>query len=104
MILTYITYITCSSKEEAEKIAEILVNERLAACVSYFPITSVFEWEGKIQNEEEHALICKTTENKFLQLKKRAKEIHSYEVPAILAIKIQDGNEEFLAWVRKSLE
>jgi len=99
-----LAYITCGSREEAEKIAEILVKEKLAACVNYFPINSVFEWEGKLQNEEEFALLCKTTEDKLPQLEKRVKEIHSYEIPAILALEIKCGNEEFLAWVQNSLE
>jgi len=72
--------------------------------VNFFPINSVFEWEGKMQEEEEYALLCKTTEEKIPQLKKKVKEIHSYEIPAILVIEIKEGNEEFLDWVEKSLK
>jgi len=100
----YLVYITCGSREEAERIADALIKEKLAACVNFFPINSVFEWEGKMQEEEEYALLCKTTEEKTPQLKKKVKEIHSYEIPAILVIEIKEGNEEFLDWVEKSLK
>lgn len=99
-----LVYITCGSKEEAERIANALVKEKLAACVNFFPINSVFEWEGEIKQEKEFALLCKTMDGKIPQLKKKVKEIHSYEIPAILVIEIKEGNEEFLDWVEKSLK
>jgi len=97
-------YVTCSSNEEAESISDALVKEKLAACVNFFPINSVFGWEGETKQEKEFALLCKTTDDKIPQLKKRVKEIHSYGVPAILVMEIKDGNEEFLGWVEKSLK
>jgi len=99
-----LVYITCGSKEEAERIADTLVTEKLAACVNFFPINSVFEWEGETKQEKEFALLCKTMDDKIPQLKKRVKEIHSYEIPAILVMGIKEGNEEFLGWVEKSLK
>lgn len=99
-----LVYITCGSRKEAERISDALVKEKLAACVNFFPINSVFEWDGEIKQEKEFALLCKTTKDKIPQLKKKVKEIHSYEVPAILIIEIKEGNEEFLDWVEKSLK
>ncbi len=99
-----LVYITCGGNEEAERISDALVKEKLAACVNFFPINSVFEWEGEIKQEKEFAMLCKTTQDKIPQLKKRVKEIHSYEIPAILIIEIKEGNEEFLRWVDKCLE
>ena len=99
-----LVYITCGSREEAEKISDALVKEKLAACVNFFPINSVFEWGGEIKQEKEFALLCKTMEDKIPHLKKKVKEIHSYDIPAILVMEIKEGNEEFLGWVEKSLE
>jgi periplasmic divalent cation tolerance protein len=96
-------YITCANKEEAGKIAEILVTEKLAACVNYFPVNSVYIWKGKLEKDSEYALLCKTRKENFNKIKKRVSEIHSYEVPAILAFEIVDGNEEFLKWIDDSV-
>jgi len=98
------TYITCSSKKEAEKIAETLVTEKLAACVNYFPVNSIYTWEGKVVKDSEYALLCKTRKENFNKIKKRVKEIHSYKVPAILALEIIDGNSDFLDWIDESVE
>jgi len=97
-------YVTCGSREEAERISDALVKEKLAACVNFFPINSVFEWNGEIKQEKELAILCKTMGDKIPRLKKRVKEIHSYEIPAILVIEIKEGNEDFLDWVKNSLE
>jgi len=86
-------YITCPDKEEAEKIAETLVAEKLAACVNYFPVNSVYAWEGKLEKSCEYALLCKTGKENFNKIKGRVSEIHSYEVPAILALEIVNGNK-----------
>ena len=98
------TYITCGSKKEAEKIAEALVTEKLAACVNYFPINSVYIWKEKLEKDSEYALLCKTKKENFDKIKKRVSELHSYEVPAILALEIIDGNKEFLDWIDNSVE
>ena len=98
------TYITCSSKKEAEKIAETLITEKLAACVNYFQVNSIYTWEGKVVKDSEYALLCKTRKENFNKIKKRVKEIHSYKVPAILALEIIDGNSDFLEWIDKSVE
>lgn len=99
-----ITYITCSNKEEAEKIAETLVIEKIAACVNYFPIKSFYLWKGKVEKDSEYALLCKTRKENFDKIKKRVKELHSYEVPAILALEIADGSDDFLDWINESVE
>ncbi|UCE18656.1 MAG: divalent-cation tolerance protein CutA [Gemmatimonadota bacterium] len=96
----YVTvYITAGNKEEAERIARTAVEENLAACVNFFPCRSVYRWKGKVVEESEYILICKTEKRLFQQLRKRVREIHSYDVPAIVAYDIVEGEDEFLQWV-----
>jgi len=96
-----IVYITASDKKEAKKIVEVLLKERLVACVNHFPISSEYWWNGKIERSREYLLICKTTRRNFNKIKKKATEIHSYEVPEILLLPISDGYEGFLRWIKK---
>lgn len=96
-----IVYITCGSKEEAEKIGRAIVEEKLAACVNYFPINSIYWWQGKIETCEEYALICKTKRDEFTKLKKKVKQLHSYQLPVILFWKFR-AEREILDWIDKS--
>ena len=97
-------YITCSDREEAEKIAGLLVKKKFVACVNYFPIGSIYRWKCKIEKGKEHALICKTIRENFEKIEKEVKKIHSYENPAILAIPIIDGSREFLDWILSEMD
>ncbi len=97
-----LVYITCKDKEEAEKISKHLLEKRLVACSNMFPIDSFYWWEGKINEDNEVVLIAKTLEEKFEEVKKEVKKIHSYEVPCILKIKAE-GNEEYLKWVENEV-
>lgn len=99
----YVTvYVTAADDDEAERIARTLVEERLAACVNFFPCRSVYQWKGNIEEAAEYVLICKTQKSVFPRLERRVKEIHSYEVPAIVAFDIVEGNSEFLKWIDDS--
>jgi periplasmic divalent cation tolerance protein len=98
-----IVYITCGSRAEASKIGKAMVRKRLAVCANYFPIDSVYEWEGKIAEGKEFVLLMKTAENNFESIKKEAKRMHSYDVPCILKIKAS-ANKEYDDWVRKSVK
>ncbi len=97
-----IVYITCGGKEEAEKIGRAVVEDRLAACVNYFPINSIYHWKGKIESGQEYVLICKTTREKFTKLKKKVKQLHSYELPVIIFWKIR-AEKEVLDWIDESV-
>ena len=92
-------YITASGLEEAEKIGEALVTEKLAACANYFPINSIYYWEGKLQKDQEAVLLVKTQTNQVEKIIKRVKEIHSYQLPAIVSLPIEAGLPEFLNWI-----
>ncbi|MBZ9578549.1 divalent-cation tolerance protein CutA [Patescibacteria group bacterium] len=94
-------YITTTDGKEAKRIAEVLVEERLAACVNIFPIKSIYRWERKIQREGEVALIVKTKDELVDKVIKRAKELHSYDIPCIISLSIEKGYPKFLKWIDK---
>jgi periplasmic divalent cation tolerance protein len=97
-----IVLVTCKDNTEGKKIARQLVEEKLAACVNLIDIESVYRWMGKIKDCGECLLIIKTTEERFEPLRKKVREIHSYEVPEIVGIKIDLGDQDYLTWVRES--
>lgn len=95
-------YITNTSKEEASKLGKHLVEKKLVACVNIFPINSIYLWEGKITEDKEFVTLCKTTEDKFEELEKEVKNIHSYKIPCITKIPVE-SNKEYEAWIRGCL-
>ena len=102
----YVLFITTGSKEEADKISRGLVEDKLAFCVNAIPgIQSTYYWEGKIQVDEEFLLIVKTRKDRYDALETWVKINHSYEVPEILALPIEQGLPAYLsgidAWVKK---
>lgn len=99
-----IALITVPDREQARSIAEILVQERWAACVNILPsIHSIFRWQGDIAREEEVLLLAKSRRDLFPFLARRVKELHSYTVPEIIALPILEGSEEYLQWVEESI-
>ena len=94
-------YITAPNREEALKLATILVQERLAACANIHDgMTSLYWWQGEMQQEQEVSLIVKTRADLIDALKRRVCELHSYSVPCIVAWPITEGHEPYLDWVR----
>jgi periplasmic divalent cation tolerance protein len=99
----YLIYITAPDRAEAEKIAETVVTEHLAACATVLDgVRSFFHWKGKLCREEETVVILKTIEARSAELTARIKELHSYECPCIAALPIEGGNKEFLDWIEES--
>lgn len=95
-----LVFITASSEKEGEKISSALVKERLAACVSMIGgMRSTFRWKGQVSAEQEVLLIAKTKDRLFERLKKRVLELHSYDVPEIVASPILAGFEKYLNWI-----
>jgi len=93
-------YITTSSREEALRIGRDVVADRLAACANVLPgITSVYRWQGEVQEDVETALILKTRSDLVERLTARVKELHSYDCPCVVALPITDGNPDFLQWI-----
>ena len=98
----YITvFCTVPGEEKAREISEKIVKEKLGACVNYFKVNSIFEWKGKIESEQEYLLIIKTKEEKFEELKNFIREIHPYEVPEIISLRIEKGNKDYLKWIEE---
>lgn len=91
---------TIDSKEEAQKIAEALVSKRLAACVQVSgPITSTYWWQGQIEQAEEWVYTAKTRRELYSDLEQAIREVHTYDVPEILAVDVVVGNVDYLNWV-----
>ena len=98
-------FVTASSTEEAETIARAMVEERLAACANLVPsVSSVFRWEGRIEREEEVLIILKSRRMLLDRLVERVRELHSYEVPEVVALPIVGGSDAYLDWLRKETE
>ena len=95
-----VVLMTCGKMEEAEKIAQALVEEGLAACVNLMPgITSIYRWDEKLCQEPEVLMIAKTRPDRLEAFEARVKALHSYTVPEILALPLRAGSKDYLKWV-----
>jgi len=93
-------YITTSGIEESEKIARVLLDERLAACTNILPsIKSIYRGESDLEEDSESLLIAKTDTSKVEKIIEKVKSIHSYDIPCILAIPIIKGSDDYLKWL-----
>ena len=100
-----VVLITAGNEEEAGKIAELLVNEKKVACVSVVPrVNSLFRWKGKIDSAQESLLLVKTRASLLSEIISLAKQVHSYDVPEIIALPIIGGSEEYLDWLDKACQ
>jgi periplasmic divalent cation tolerance protein len=95
--------VSASSEAEAAMIANTLVQEKLAACVSVLAATSTYHWQGELHCDPEWQLMIKTTGACFEQLQARVMELHSYEVPEMIALPIVAGSAAYLSWLRASV-
>lgn len=99
-----IVLVTTASKQEAEKIAQQLLNEHLVACANIIgPVSSLFHWSGKIERAEEYLMLLKSREGLFEKLAETVKALHSYEVPEILVLPVSGSSEAYLNWLRSCL-
>jgi len=99
-----VIFITSGSEEEAKKLARVLVEEKLAACVNILSgVESLYWWKGKIESSKEWMLVVKTQGKMVNRVVKRVKEIHSYEVPEVIALPIVEGNKDYLQWISDTL-
>jgi periplasmic divalent cation tolerance protein len=98
-----VVLVTAGNRDEAARIAKALVEDRLAACVNIIPsIRSIYTWQGEVCDDEELLLIIKTRKGVMDGLKVRVRELHSYEVPEVIAFSICDGSIDYLAWIEES--
>lgn len=92
---------TCNQRETARRIADGLVEQRLAACVSLLPkIESVYAWQGRITHDEEILLLIKARASHYAALEQAIKSLHDYELPEIIAVPIDTGSAEYLNWIK----
>lgn len=95
-------FMTASSSDEARRLADMLVEKQLAACVQIIPqIESIFRWQGKIEHATEVLLIAKTLHSKFAELEKEVRSVHSYETPEIVALTLTAGSDAYLYWLQR---
>jgi periplasmic divalent cation tolerance protein len=96
---------TCSSATEARRIARKLVDGNRAACVNILraSVESIYRWKGKVESSREFLLLIKTSRKEFAGLRRAIQEIHSYELPEIVALPIAAGSASYLRWIDESL-
>ena len=96
-------HVTMPDKERATSLGRALVDEGLAACVNVVPgVRSIYQWEGRVQEEDEVLCLIKTRPALFERARDRILALHPYEVPEILAFAVDDGSPAYLDWLRKS--
>jgi len=100
-----VLFITTANTEEAQRIARVLLNERKAACVNIVPrISSLFWWQDKLDSVQESLLIIKTKASVLNEIVRLVREIHSYDIPEIIALPIIGGNQDYLEWMGKEIK
>lgn len=100
-----VVFSTCSTPEEAARIARKLIEERLAACVNVTPnIRSFYRWKGAIEEADECLLVIKSSRDLFDRLRLELEKAHTYEVPEVVAVPVVDGSPNYLHWVDTELK
>ncbi|MFZ0663045.1 MAG: divalent-cation tolerance protein CutA [Acidobacteriaceae bacterium] len=96
---------TVSSLDQGRQLARHLVERRLAACVNLIPgLTSVYRWQGAVEEAEETLLLIKTTEDRLPALQAAVEQLHSYDVPEFLALPVKSGSQPYLDWLLDSVK
>jgi len=99
-----VVFVTVGSETEAKEIARILLEEKLAGCVNLYPVTSVYRWQNQICEDGEWQLVIKTEMRLFSALSAKIQELHSYDVPEIIALPIVNSSTSYSQWLRDSLQ
>lgn len=101
-----VVLMTCGSAKEARRIAKAVVERRLAACVNILDarVHSIYRWKGRVESAREFLLVMKTSRRRFAVLQKKIQELHSYDVPEIIALPIVAGAPGYLRWIADSLK
>lgn len=101
-----VVLMTCGSAKEARRIAKAVVERRLAACVNILDarVHSIYRWKGRVESAKEFLLVMKTSRRRFAVLQKKIQELHSYDVPEIIALPIVGGAHDYLRWLADSVK
>jgi periplasmic divalent cation tolerance protein len=97
-------YFTVRDEAEARRIGQSLVSEKLAACVNYFPVHSIYRWKGQVEESGENAVIAKTRAELAGKVIQRVKELHSYQIPCTVSWIIEKGDPDCFSWINESTE
>lgn len=96
---------TCPDQQSAVKIANTLVEKKLAACVNILPnVVSIYRWQQQIEQATEVMMMIKTTSQQLAELTSAIKQLHPYDVPEIITVNIQQGDNDYLNWISDSLK
>lgn len=97
--------ITTATAEEAQRISRVLLEQKKVACVNILPrVNSLFRWQGKLDSAEESLLIVKTKASQLSEIVPLVKELHSYDIPELIALPIIGGNQDYLEWIEKEVK
>lgn len=100
-----VLFVMAGAESEAKQIARTLVEENLAACVNIVgPVQSIYRWQGAIEDATEYLLIIKTRTSLYQKVEQRITELHSYEVPEIIAFALASGADNYINWIKNSTE
>ena len=95
---------TFPDENQAKEVAKILVSNNLAACINILPkMTSIYQWQGKLEQGQEHLLLIKTEQHRVAELQSAIQEAHPYELPEIVVVPILSGYEPYLKWISESV-
>jgi periplasmic divalent cation tolerance protein len=98
-----VVLVNVSSQVEGEAIAFALIEAKLAACINLMPVHSIYTWKGEVNSSQEWQLVIKTDLSQFAALSAKIQELHSYEVPEIIALPIVAGSESYLKWISENV-
>jgi periplasmic divalent cation tolerance protein len=100
-----VVLVTCGSAKEARRIAKAVVAQKLAACVNILDarVESIYRWKGKVESAKEFLLVMKTSRRRLAVLQEKIEELHSYDVPEIIALPIVAGSRRYLGWIDESV-
>ena len=100
-----VLFITTATAEEAQQISKALLNQRKVACINIMPkVSSHFWWQGKLDSAQESLMVVKTKASELNEIVRLVKELHSYEIPEIIALPIVGGNQDYLEWIDKEVK
>ena len=100
-----VLFITTATAEEAQQISKALLNQRKVACINIMPkVSSHFWWQGKLDSAQESLMVVKTKASELNEIVRLVKELHSYEIPEIIALPIVGGNQDYLEWIDKEVQ
>jgi periplasmic divalent cation tolerance protein len=104
MTETVVVLVTAPNAEKAAEIARTLVEEKLAACGSVVPaVRSIYRWQGEVREEAEALLVLKAPRKRLQELSDRVVQLHPYEVPEVIGLPIEGGNERYIDWIVQSM-